>query len=210
MTWILAIGLALAALAFASLVLRAPQGGWLAIGAALAAGLAGYAFQGNPGLAGAPKAPAIRDAENGAALIEARKRFFPGGQQGRNYMIIADAFTRQGQFGNAVGVLRAAVSEDPDDAEAWLAMANALVAHAQGTLPPAAGLAYRRAQAAAPENAGPAFFLGAVLLGEGRLEETRELWSAALAGSPPDAPWREDLSLRVKGLEELIRLIEER
>jgi cytochrome c-type biogenesis protein CcmH len=208
MNWAIAIGLACAAFTALVLAFRLPRWTWSALGATLMLGLAGYAMQAAPGIPGAPKEAVQATAKEGPLLVEARKRFSDSNVPD-NYLIVADAFTRQGDFANAAEALRTAVRKNPDNSEAWLAMANALAAHAEGNLSPAALYAYGRAEAAAPSAAAPDFFKGVAMLRSGKLIEAHKLWSRALAKTPPDAPWRADLQLRVRGLEELLRRIAE-
>lgn len=207
MTWIMVMGLALVVFLIAAFPLRAPSNGWTAIGAALLLGLAGYGLQASPGLPGAPKDQPTPDARDGTMMVEARKRFFPDMGPGQRYMIIADAFARRGRYGDAANVLRSAVEQDPRNAEAWVAMGNALVGHAEGNVSPAALHAYERAEQAAPTNAAPEFFLGAIKIRNGDLVEASKLWNAGLAKAPPDAPWRGDLAQRVAALDMLMRQI---
>lgn len=207
MSWVIII--ALAGLAFAALtfVLKAPRGGWEAIGAALLLGLAGYALQGNPGQAGAPKTAAEqgKGKGNGAALVAARQQLQDQNGLGSNsWLVIGDALARNGQYGDAAGVLLGAVEQNPADAEGWLALGNALVGHSEGALTPAALYAYQRAATAAPEHPGPPFFLGLALAQTGRLDEGRAMWAELLARSPKDAPWRADLAERLSKLDQFI------
>jgi predicted Zn-dependent protease len=51
--------------------------------------------------------------------------------------MIADALMRHGDYADAATRLRGAVDKDPRDSAAWLAMASALVGHADGSLSPA-------------------------------------------------------------------------
>lgn len=204
MTWLLALALALLAFVVAAFALHAPRKGWEAIGAALLLGVAGYAFQASP-VPAAPKQPRETPMGDPAALVKARARVTQSGIPTRDrWVVVADAMARNGQFGNAAEVLRAATSADPKNAEAWLAMANALVQHADGVLSPASLYAYRRAAEAAPEHPGSPFFLGLALAQAGRLAEAKALWDRLLAQTPPDAPWRADLSAQVGRLDALI------
>lgn len=209
MSWFMVMGLGLAAFLVAALALRAPRNGWTAIGAALVLGLAGYGLQASPDVPGAPKDAAELDMKDGKLMVEARRRFFPDMGPGQRQLITADAFARHGRYGDAANALRSAVNQNPRDAEAWLAMANALVGHANGNMTPAALYAYRRAEAAAPTNAGPDFFMGAIMIRNGELVEARKLWGAGLAKSPADAPWRADLEQRIGALDFLMRQIVE-
>ncbi|MCZ8170652.1 MAG: tetratricopeptide repeat protein [Novosphingobium sp.] len=203
MTWALVILTALAAFALV-LALRAPRKGWEAVGAALLLGIAGYAFQASPDVAGAPKPAAQQAEKSGAALIEARRVLAetPNSGQGLNrWLVIGDALSRNGQYGDAAGVILGAVEKEPKNADAWLALGNALTGHADGTLTPAALYAYRRAAQADPGHPGPPFFLGLALAQSGKLPEGRALWADLLARSPADAPWRADLAARLERLD---------
>lgn len=201
--WVLAGGLAVAAFAVAAFVLKLPRRGWEALGAALLLGIAGYALQGAPNQPGAPKAPAEAQ-RNGEALVAARQALAETAMPGSNMMILAEGLLRNGQYGTAAGVLRGAVERSPNDGEAWLTLANALVGHAEGNLSPAALLAYREAARVAPDHPGPPFFLGLAMAQNGRLNEARSLWRDVLARSPADAPWRADLAERLAALDRLI------
>lgn len=204
MTWVFVFLLAVLAFALAFL-LKAPRKGWEAIGAALLLGIAGYGLQGHPGMAGAPKAPAQTVANNPAALVEARKSLSgEASVAGDNWIVVADAFARNGQYANASSVLLGAVEKDPRNGEAWLAMANALVSHADGQLTPAALYAFQHSASAAPDNPGPPFFLGLALAQSGRLAEARRLWGELLERTPADAPWRADLETRIARLDAFI------
>lgn len=208
MIWALAILTALAAFLLAVL-LRAPRKGWEAIGAALLVGIAGYAFQASPGLSGAPKEAPDQAVKSGAAMVQARQQLAQAqasGQGLNRWLVIGDALARNGQYGDAAGVILGAVKQDPKNADAWLAMANALVGHAEGNLTPAALYAYGRAAQADPAHPGPPFFLGLALAQSGKLTEARGLWAELLARSPKDAPWRGDLAERLQRLDAFIAM----
>jgi cytochrome c-type biogenesis protein CcmH len=207
-TWALVVLTALAAFALAVL-LRAPRKGWEAIGAALLVGIAGYAFQASPGLPGAPKEGAEQAAKSGAALVEARQQLAQAqasGQGLNRWLVIGDALARNGQYGEAAGVMLGAVEKEPKNADAWLALANALVGHAEGNLTPAAYYAFGRAAQADPAHPGPPFFLGLALAQSGKLAEARGLWADLLERSPKDAPWRADLAERLQRLDAFIAM----
>lgn len=207
MSWAIAIALAALSFGVIAFVLKAPRSGWDAVGAALLLGIAGYALQGRPDLPGAPKLAAESAANNAAALVEARKALgSQGGDRGAggNWIVVSDALARHGQYADAAGILIGALEKDPKNADAWLALGNALVGHAEGMLSPASLYAYRRAAQAAPDEPGPPFFLGLALVESGRLGEARQTWSDLLKRSPPDAPWRTDLAGRIARLDAFI------
>lgn len=203
MTWLVAIALALAAFAVAAFVFGIARSGWTTFAAALALGLAGYALQASPGVPGAPTAKRVVDAgELGWSMIEERKAMFAGA--GSDKLIVADGFLRRGRYADAATVLRWAVTDNPRDAEAWLALGNALVEHADGALTPPALLAYRRSAELDPEGVGPGYFLGFALIRQGQIAEARGLWASTLETAAKDAPGRAALEQSLARLDELI------
>lgn len=201
MTWVLVMAVAALAFAVMALVLRTPRSGWAAIGAALLAGMAGYAVQAHPELAGSPTAPREPTAADGGAAVEVREQLAAGNAATNKRMIIANAMARHGDHAAAAEVLRGAVAENPEDAAAWLAMATALVSHADDRLTPAALFAFNQAQAADPASPGPPYFLGYALARSGKLAEGRALWADLVARTPADAPWRAELVERLRELD---------
>jgi cytochrome c-type biogenesis protein CcmH len=209
MSWLWALLLATVAFGLILLLLRTTGkalAGWEAIGAALLFGIAGYGLQGSPGLAGAPKAAAEKVTGGDAEALVAARQSLAGGTPvlGSSWVVTADAFARQGQYADAAGILLGAVGKNPRDGDAWLALANALVGHADGTLSPAAFYAYRKAAQVAPDHPGPPFFLGLAMAQSGRFEEARGLWTDLLARTPADAPWRATLQERLGVLDSLM------
>jgi len=205
MSWLLAIALALAAFALGAFAFGVARQGWTTFAAALALGLAGYALQASPGVPAAPAAGARAPGEADWAFVDARKEMVSGGTRSiSNRMIVADALARQGQYANAAAMLRATVAENPRDGEAWLALGNALVEHADGALTQPALLAYRRAAEAEPTAAGPGYFLGLALIRQGRLMEARGVWQSTLESASEDAAGRAALAERLARLEALL------
>lgn len=206
MTWVFALLLALVAFVVAVFVLRAPRKSWEAIGAALLFGVAGYAFQASPRVSAAPKQAREEAPIDPEAIVKARAAVTNSGIPPTDrWVIVADALTRNGQFGDAALMLRNSTDRDPKNAEAWLAMANALVAHAENQLTPAAFYAYRSAAAAAPDHPGAPYFLGLALAQSGRFAEAKTLWARLLEATPPDAPWHADLTDKITKLDALIK-----
>ena len=205
MSWIPIVALAAVIFAFAALVLKLPRTLWMLFGSALLFGLTGYALQGHPGQASAPAAKVgEEDGETGELLVAARREFYPEGLQPSRFVVTADAFTRRGQHEQAANFLRNAVVENPEDGEAWLALGNALVEHADGQLTAAALYAYSQAERVAPANPAPTYFLGLAYLRAGEPDKTLTLWRELLAEAPVDADWREALAIRLERLEVLL------
>lgn len=204
MSWLPVIALAVAAFLIAAFALRLPKSGWALFGAALLFGLAGYAMQGFPGYAGSPTENLPEANDNNAAMVDARREFFGADSIPSRFVTIADGFARNGQFEDSANMLRNAITENPNDAEGWVALGNALVEHAKGSLTPAALFAYSRAERIAPSNPAPAYFLGVGLLRSGRPAETRQVWSDLLENAPDDAEWAEPLRIRLDRLDEIL------
>lgn len=206
MTWAFVVLLAVLCLAVLVFGLKAPRGTWEALASALLLGIAGYAMQGFPAQPSAPKEGAEAfSGKAAAALVEARSTVDGSDIPPNNrWVVIADGLARNGRFADSAEVLRGAIEANPKNSEAWLAMANALLAHADGTLTPAALYAYRRAGTADPDAPGPPFFLGLALAQSGRFAEARELWAGLLARAPADAPYRPLLARQVEALGQMI------
>ena len=203
--WVLATVLTVAALAALIVLGKAPRKSWEAIAAALVFGLAGFAYQARPELSGAPKQPEAAQGKVGTGLVTVRQQLAGEGSIASNrWTVTADALTRQGAFGDAAGFLLGAIEENPRDSQAWLALANNLVGHADGALTPAALYAFRKASEADPNAAGPPFFLGLALIQNGRPEQGRTLWAQLLARAPAAAPWRAGLTERLALLNQLM------
>lgn len=202
--WMAVAALALIAFALAVLVLRLPREGFGLFGAALVFGLAGYAWQGSPGQPAAPKAGAEAQANQGEAMVEGRAALFPGSQPPPAYLLTSDAFARRGRFADAAATLQKGLRENPQDQQSWLALALALVGHADGVVTPAAVEAFGRAQAIDPAHPGAEYFLGFAYLQSGEIRAARTVWADLLKRSPPEAPWREGLTAQVARLDDMI------
>ena len=208
MTWILAILLALAAFALGAFAFGVARQGWTTLAAALALGLAGYAAQGNPAMPGSPRAAAQEVSGEGENLVELRRAVLPPEQWSQhNALITADALARRDRFSDAATMLLGAVRGNPRDGEAWLALGNALVAQADGAMTPAAQLAYRRAEAAAPESPGVPFFIGLAELQAGRFADTLGLWNEAASRAPEGSDARTQIEERVARLDQLLQQV---
>jgi cytochrome c-type biogenesis protein CcmH len=206
MIWLLIVALALVVLLVLTMGFRGARGGWEAIASALVLGLAGYALQGHPGQPGAPHDAADKPNIFAATLVDERRKVVGATVQGSKWEMIADALMRHGDYADAAEVLRGAVDKDPRDSAAWLAMASALVGHAEGSLSPASLYAFRQAAKADPQAPGPAMFLGLALAGSGRFDEAHDMWATLLAKAPADAPWRKDLVARMARLDQIIAM----
>jgi cytochrome c-type biogenesis protein CcmH len=204
MTWVIILLIAAAAFALLAFVLKMPRAGWELSGAALLVGIAGYALQGHPSLAGAPKAAIENKRAADEALLKQRQQMGDQFAQGQSWMILADGLARQGQYGAAAEVLRKGTQQFPKDADLWVSLGNALVGHSDGIITPAAQFAFQKAATIAPDHPGPPFFMGLALAQSGRLADARAMWAELLRRSPADAPYRADLAERIQRIDSML------
>lgn len=206
MTWLLIAALALVVLLVLTFGFRTPRKGWEAIASALVLGLAGYALQGHPGQAGQPHDEVAKPNIFATTLVDERQKVVGATVQLSSWEMVGDALMRHGDYADAATMLKGAVEKDPKNSAAWLAMASALVGHADGSLSPAALYAFRKASAADPAAPGPPLFLGLALAGSGQFDDARALWVDLLQKAPADAPWRPDLVARLQRLDQIIAM----
>lgn len=204
MTWVAVILLAIISLVLAVFVLRLPKSGATLLASVLIFGLAGYAMQGAPAQPSAPKAAAGQVAESGEVIVAARRALFDPDQPPPGFLTVSDGFARRGRYEEAATLLRNGLAENPDFGEGWLALAIALVEHADGRVTPAALEAFSRAESAMEGNPGAPYFLGVAYLRSSEPAKAREVWQDLLENSPADAPWRADLEGRLAELDRVL------
>jgi cytochrome c-type biogenesis protein CcmH len=203
-TWALVLVAALAVFAVLVWALKLPRLGWEWVAAALLVGIAGYALQGHPGRPDAPKPPVENPETADEALLQQRQGMGAAFGSGQSWLILADGLSRRGQYASAAEVLRTGLRQSPGDPDLWVALGNALVAHSDGFISPAAQFAFQRAASLSPEHPGPPFFMGLALAQSGRLPEARTIWAELLARAPDGAPWKGDLEARLARLDAMI------
>ncbi|WP_136162256.1 tetratricopeptide repeat protein [Sphingomonas flavalba] len=195
----LAVGLALWRFGHMPRVAREP------VLAALLLGLGGYALQGSPGLPGKPAKPRAAQPKVDEATLAKRQEL--GSRFGSDvaWLIASEGMMRAGLTEAGVGYVKRGLRDYPNSPDLWTGLGNALVVHAGGQASPASVYAYHRAMAIAPDSPAAPFFLGLSLAQSGRLEEARATWAAMLARAPADAPWREDIALRLRAVDMLLK-----
>ena len=172
------------------------------LGAALLVALAGYAWQGRPGLAGQPKARAPRQQLPESEFSALRERLLGRFDRASVWLTMADGFQRRGDTWTGVEVIQAGLRDSPQDADLWVGLGNALVVHANGMMSPAAQLAFQRAARIAPNHPGPAFFYGLALAQGGNYAEAERVWRQLLASAPPSATYRATIEERLRAIDE--------
>jgi len=171
-------------------------------GAAIMLGLAGYALQGSPSLAGKPVVTEVEPEGFGEAITDRQQgmadRFGPAAQ----WIGMSDGFMRTGKTELAAQALEKGLEKYPDNVDLWVGLGNALVAHGGGVMSPAAALAFDEAAKRDPSHPAPPFFAGLAMAQTGDFKGANAVWSQLLARSPADAPWRPDLETRLAQLRE--------
>lgn len=160
------------------------------LGAAVLLAFAGYAWQGEPGLAGQPVPPPARVELPDSEFAGAREAMLGRFDSASQWLTLAESYQRSGDTRSGVGIIRSGLRKSPNDADLWVGLGNALVLHADGMMTPSAELAFNRASSLAPEHPGPKFFYGLALAQGGKLDEAEAVWRALLEGAPEGAEWR--------------------
>lgn len=207
--WIIIFAMASLIMLALILVAKIPRASWEFVAAALVLGLTGYAWQGRPGYTGAPTAagqefgPAARESE--ALRLEVREKMDYQFSGSRSWLILADSQSRSGDFVGASKILRNAIAKNPDNADLWVALGNALAAQSGGFLTPASEFAYEKATELNPAHPGPPFFKGLALVQAGKFEEARTLWSGLLARTKADASWRNTVAAGIARIDAILQ-----
>ena len=162
----------------------------LAVAIALAAGLGGYGMVGRPGLQSAPAPRFQPNPDLTPQAEQASKALLDNFGDVRAWLTLSDALIRAKRTESAVAALQSALEAIPGNADLWVQMGVALVAHADGEVVPAARLAFDRAARLSPEHPAPSYFLGLAWLQSAEVDRALETWRALQARSAPDAPWR--------------------
>jgi cytochrome c-type biogenesis protein CcmH/NrfG len=161
----------------------------LAIAVALGAGLAGYAVMGSPELKAQPAPVKVENPDLTPEAEKASKQLLDNFGDVRAWLTLSDALIRAGRTETAVYSLESALEAIPGNADLWVQLGVALVAHANGEVVPAARLAFDRASRLAPDHPAPSYFLGLAWMQAGQTDKALETWNALKARSQPDAPW---------------------
>jgi cytochrome c-type biogenesis protein CcmH/NrfG len=169
---------------------RRDMGAMQFLAAALLLALAGYAWQGRPGLTGAPKAQAAEAQRPPSDFAQLRRGLLNEFDRAGAWLTTAEAVTQSGNTLSAVNMLRGQLDQSPRDMTLWLGLADALIQHAGGLLTPAAEMAFNRAAQVAPEHPAPRFFYGLALARMGQFEAANQLWVEVLAMPQVTDNWR--------------------
>lgn len=200
MGWIILLAFVAIALGLILRFAKLPRSGVELLIAAMLVGIAGYVWQGRPDEAGHPVVSAEAAAEVDAAAVETRRAISGRFGADQQWLDLSDALLRIGSTRSAVTAIRSGLKKNPDSVDLWVGLGNALVAHGQGVVSPAAVYAFQHAAMLSPMHPGPPFFYGLALAQSGDTGKAADIWRALLARTPPDAPWRADLEARLASI----------
>lgn len=196
--WLIFAIVALAILGLLAWPARLSRPALMLVAAALFTAAAGYAWQGNPGLPGAPAAGRDPGMRSDTPFATERLRFLNHYGETGIMLGTADAFHRTGMDGAAAGLLRNAILKHPDDVDLRIGYAHALLMVARGNLTPAVALAFdRAARVARPGDPAPAYFRGLAQLESGDIAGAEQRWRALRDSLPAGSPWAVPLAQRL-------------
>jgi cytochrome c-type biogenesis protein CcmH len=179
---------------------------WIYAVAVTCVGLAlfGYIKLGNHSLADtpAPKLPALRVAAEKYQSAKAMLERDPTNISA--WIDLSGALQAQGETASAVEHLAFASSKMPGVADLWVARGQALMAHGDGALSPAARLTFDRASALDPQHPGPRLYLALAWLQAGQPSEALPLLESLAKDSPKDALWLPRVERMTRGAKAMI------
>ena len=203
--WLAFVGLA----AVAGLLLwrlRFPRQLWMFGAAAITLGAAGYAWQGQPGLAAAPVRNATEQVAVDLDRIAIRDAMMPRFGAESAYAVAGDAMFRAGSPDAAVRAILGGIGQYPDSLALWTELGSVLALRDRA-LSPAARFAFGRAASLNPDHPAPYFFLGLAQVRNNEFVEARQSWARAYALSPPGASYRRDIGARLVLLDRLLTAV---
>ena len=98
----------------------------------------------------------------------------------------------------AASAFRRALAVQPEDAQSWARLGEALVRSQDGVVGGDAEAAFRQAVRIDPGQLGARFFLGQAALARDDLAETRAMWEPLIAALAPADPRRADLEAQLQ------------
>ncbi|TPE63695.1 tetratricopeptide repeat protein [Sandaracinobacter neustonicus] len=161
----------------------------LPVALVLLLGFGGYMVVGSPGLKSAPSERSAPHPDLTPEAEQASKELLNNFGDVRAWLTLSDALIRTGRTESAVSAMQSGLEAIPGNADLWVQMGVALVAHADGEVVPAARLAFDRAARLAPDHPAPAYFLGLAWLQSGDVDNALKTWGELRARSADDAPW---------------------
>ena len=145
--------------------------------------------------------PANQTMEQLLARAEARLAQAPDDVRG--WRVVGPVYLRMGRTADAVTAFRNALRLEPDDNAVRTALAEAIVANAQGVVNEEARTLFETALSITPGDAKSRFYLAIAKTQQGAFAEAEKAWNELIADAPSEAPWLEaaeaQLALALEG-----------
>jgi len=138
------------------------------------------------------------------AALKQRLRQEPSSVEG--WRLLGMANFQAGRYTNAVRAYRRATQLQPDQAEFWSALGEALLMADGRGFPQEARAAFDKALAIDPKDARARFFLGTAKVAQGNAEGAIEDWFALLKDAPAGAPWAAPVRQRIEEVAKVYKI----
>ena len=174
-----------------------PVPAWLSIATVVAVpliALGGYLQIGRPDLPAQPLQAridgAVANQDMAAMVRQVEQHLEQKPNDARGWMVLAPAYKRIGRYDDAANAYRKALAISGPDADLMTDMGESLVLANNGLVSNEAQEVFEAVQQAAPKHMKARFYVALAHQQEGRTADAIAGWTAMLAESAPDAPWR--------------------
>lgn len=173
---------------------------WTLVGAALMLGAAGYAWQQRAALGERLAASDAIPVAVAPEIVDLRGALLGRFTGDGAYLMASDALMRAGSRRSGANVVLLGLNHYPRSLTLWTGLGTAFAQH-DGTVSPAARLAFDQARRLAPDHPAPPFFEGLAYVEAGDYRAARPYWARALALAPAGVSYRRDIALRLAALD---------
>lgn len=174
-----------------------PVPAWLSITTVVAVpliALGGYLQIGRPDLPAQPLQAridgAVANQDMAAMVRQVEQHLEQKPNDARGWMVLAPAYKRIGRYNDAANAYRKALAISGPDADLMTDMGESLVLANNGLVSNEAQEVFEAVQKAAPKHMKARFYVALAHRQEGRTADAIAGWTAMLAESASDAPWR--------------------
>lgn len=176
-----------------------PVPAWLSIATVVAVpviALGGYLMVGRPDLPAQPlqarlNPENVNTGQDMAAMVRQVEQHLeqkPG--DARGWLVLAPVYKRMSRFNDAANAYSKALALSGPDADLMTDLGESLVLANNGLVSNEAQRIFAAAQKVAPKHMKARFYVALAHQQEGKTADAIAGWTAMLAESPPDAPWR--------------------
>ena len=174
-----------------------PVPAWLPIATGVAVpliALGGYLQIGRPDLPAQPLQAridgAVANQDMAAMVRQVEQHLEQKPNDARGWMVLAPAYKRIGRYNDAANAYKKALAISGPDADLMTDMGESLVLANNGLVSNEAQEVFEAVQQAAPKHMKARYYVALAHQQEGKTADAIAGWTAMLAESAPDAPWR--------------------